>query len=225
MALNPKTRSQALQSIIQVQQNPFRMVCKVFVFKNPLTNVTIRLHPLPMVASKAYFDKVLHNLPNSKNELKFDKILVEDGYLPFVEGTPEATKTIRGRSWRPFIYSRPVVPQSALQYYDGLVQRNPIESRICHYSVVSGEKPTVDPRARRALEHADAYSEGTVVVMPWNIYHCVYIKDKLLASGYHQVEELTEEMLSQTQFFYFLASLGFVSMYITVVFAKLAGVW
>lgn len=219
--LGPKTPTAMLGGIVEPQTNPVQLVAKVFTFRNPLTGITIRVHPLPMLAQKSYFDKLLHDLPNGN--LKFDKVLVEDGRLPFVEGTPEAAKEQRRRRFFPIAANRPVIPLSAVPRYEGLLERNVIESRIAHEAVMSGERPLIDPRARRGVERADSYPDNTTVIMPWNVYHCLYIKEKLLASGYEQVAVEDVVMVGYQQVVYIVLLTTFFSLYFTMMTFRMLG--
>lgn len=188
------------RGVMALKSKPFGMFAIRKTYRNPLTNTIVILQPIGGIASKKFFDENYYSWWNSP---EVDKVLCEDGKLPFLAGTVEAQKIAVRRRLFPAYGFRPVVPDASK--FDGIVDRDPLESRISYLSVQRGDPLPVDPRARRAVERLDTYPSGTRVVLPWNAHHMVYLNEKLSRLGY--VLEKTEEVqaIGQSSFLYAMA--------------------
>lgn len=184
------------RGVMKMKSNPVSFVCSVRTFRHPTTRVAVTLNPVPNIAARAFFRTMLEELHVNPVH---DKILVEDGRLPFVEGTADARKQQMRRIMFPMFSSRPIASTSSSALFDGLVSRDPVESRMAWMSVTESLTPGVDPRARRAIERIESYPDGTRVVCPWNIYHLVYMSDKLTDLGYELIEDKEVVVITQTQ--------------------------
>lgn len=167
------------KGIIEPRQSPPALVCTIRRFKHPMSGKEVTLYPVPNIAAPHYFRRVLdaHHLTNN-----FDKVLCEDGRLPFQAGTALARRHEVFKRLLPFLSLRPVVVNG--DKFDGIVERDPLESRMAYQMLLDGADPPVDPRARRAIERIEGYADATKTVCPWGVYHLVYMTYRLRTLGY-----------------------------------------
>ena len=191
------------RGFMEMRQSPTRLVVTVRRFRNPATSQTVTLIPMPNFASPQYFLNQYYNLPSCT---EYDRILFEDGYLPLIATDPRSSRA-KVLCWvLPFLPQRLIV--SNAEKCDGLVQRDPFESRMAYNAALGGADPPVDPRARRAVDRILSYPSGTRVACPWNVYHVMYFTHKLAKVGY--VLESSEEavVVTMTQMLMVLALFG-----------------
>ncbi|PBJ68156.1 hypothetical protein BCY84_09253 [Trypanosoma cruzi cruzi] len=167
------------RGIMEMRQNPPGLVCTIRRFKHPTTQKEVTLYPIVNFAAPHYFRRVLDGDILERN---FDKVLCEDGRLPFEAGSRLARQQQMLKRIFPFFGLRPVTINGSK--FDGIVQRDPVESRMAYQMIVDSADPPVDPRARRAMERIENYPDGTRVVCPWGVYHLVYMNHKLRQLGY-----------------------------------------
>lgn len=196
------------KGLMTFRNDPPSLACAIRTYRNSQNGKTVVLHPIPNMAVRTYFDRVLHDVHKSGS---FDKILCEDGRLPFVEGTFEANKVKFYRKLLPFFGHRPVAPADC-ELFDGLLHRDPVESRMSHASVVEALTPSVDPRARRGVERIESYPDNVRVAVPWNVYHLVYFSEKLPQLGYELVNTEEVVVIGQRQAFAVALGLGMFSV-------------
>lgn len=176
------------KGIMDMRSDPPRLVCTLLTFRHPESNKEVTLYPIPNVASPSYFHRILNGAALTSS---FDKVLCEDGRLPFRAGTSEARKQQLYQRFLPFFGFRPVVEDG--ERFDGLLARDAIESRMAYQMLLDGWDPPVDPRARRGVERIATYADGSKVCVPWGVYHMPYFRYRLLKDGFVQtrVEEVT----------------------------------
>ncbi|RNF07624.1 uncharacterized protein Tco025E_07407 [Trypanosoma conorhini] len=178
------------KGVMEMRQNPPGLICTIRRFKHPATQKEVTLYPVPSIAAPHYFRRVLDGEALTRN---FDMVLCEDGRLPFEAGSRLARRQQVLRRIFPFFGLRPVSVEGAK--FDGIVQRDPVESRMAYQMILDGADPPVDPRARRAVERIETYPDGTRVVCPWGVYHIVYMNHKLHQLGYVVEDEETLEVV------------------------------
>ncbi|KAH9593437.1 hypothetical protein LSM04_005206 [Trypanosoma melophagium] len=178
------------KGIMEMRQNPPSLVCIIRRYKHPETNKEVTVYPIPNLAVPSYFRRVLDGDNLAGN---FDKILCEDGRLPFQSGSRLAKQQHFLKRVFPFLGLRPVATDGSK--FDGIIQRDPVESRMAYQMVLDGADPPVDPRARRAIERIDTYPDGTRAVCPWGVYHVVYMNYKLRQLGYIVENEESVEVV------------------------------
>ncbi|CCW68261.1 unnamed protein product [Phytomonas sp. Hart1] len=170
------------KGIVELRTNPARLVGNILTFRHTQSRKEVTLFPLPNIASGAYFKRTF----NAEVLMRqYDRILCEDGRLPFLEGTLAGYKQEFLRMCFPYFALRPVVADS--EKFDGILQRDFIESRMAYEMVVEGWEPPVDPRARRGIERIATYDDGTKVAVPWGVYHIPYFRYRLQKEGYVKV--------------------------------------
>lgn len=158
------------------------MVMKSIRYVNRDTNTRLTLFMIPNIGSPSYFAQTYHKLHE-----RFDTVLCEDGKLPVPESKATAGQRLQAAFW-PIVPGRSIVPDSALSKYDGVVERDLLESRITMDSWKKGDfDPPLDPRASRAVERLVSYAPGMNVAMPWHVHHAPYLTYALPAEGF--VEE------------------------------------
>eukprot|EP00758_Cryptobia_borreli_P012415 Tbor_TRINITY_DN5746_c0_g1::TRINITY_DN5746_c0_g1_i1::g.20051::m.20051 len=186
----------AEKGIFMIMQSPLRLVAFRRVYLHPVTGVRVILHPNPNIAMKSFFDEMIFNLEKRSD---LDKVLVEDGTLPYTLDHPNANRTQIIQKLIPWFAFRNVTNQTAK--YDGVVERDPIESRIAYLSATRGNEP-VDPRARRAMDRVMSYPNNTSVVLPWTLYHMPYFFQSLERHGFEL--QRNEEVVVLDQFNMFM---------------------
>ncbi|EPY30211.1 hypothetical protein STCU_04180 [Strigomonas culicis] len=176
------------KGIMDMRSDPPRLVATILEFQHPETKKEVTLYPIPNMAAPDYFSRALDagNL-----SAKYDKILWEDGRLPFKDGTPKARQNMMLKRLFPFFSLRPVAADG--EKFDGALIRDPFESRMAYQAVLDALDPPVDPRARRGIERIDTYPEGTKVAVPWGVYHMPYLRYRLLKEGFNLTN--TEEVV------------------------------
>jgi hypothetical protein len=197
------------KGVMQMKTDPPSFVCNIRVFRQASTGKVVTLHPMPNMAAPMYFTKYLdgnHTNPN------FDVVLCEDGRLPYAQGTAEGRKQTLFKKIFPFLCYRPVVPPECTKF-DGLIQRDPVESRMAYTSLVQSLSPTVDARARRAVERIESYGNNTRVVVPWNVYHHVYFSEKLPMLGFELVRTEEVAILEMKHIMLMIVTLIMLSFY------------
>ncbi|KPA84098.1 putative mitochondrial hypothetical protein [Leptomonas pyrrhocoris] len=177
----PRAKSAMLMTkgIMDVRSDPPRLICTILKYQHPGTKKEVTLYPVPNIAAPSYFQRVLNGEALQKD---FDKVLCEDGRLPFQAGTVKAARQRWIQLVFPFFSVRPVVEDG--EKFDGIVSRDAVESRMAYQMVLDGYDPPVDPRARRAVERIDSYPDNTRVVVPWGVYHMPYFRYRLEKEGY-----------------------------------------
>lgn len=212
-AMKGKSAMLMTKGIMEVRTNPPSLVCRILSFEHPQTKKAVTLIPIPNIAGTAYFRRVL-DADNLMNH--YDKILCEDGRLPFQAGSAEANKQQFMRRLFPFFSLRPVVSDG--EKFDGITQRDAIESRMAYQMVLDGWNPPVDPRARRGIERIlDNYEANTKVAVPWGVYHLPYFRYRLLKEGFVEsgVEEVTVFGVQEIAYIVMLmTALSLVSVFI-----------
>lgn len=177
------------KGIMDLRSDPPRLVCTVLTLEHPESRKQVTLYPVPNIASPAYFKRVLNADVLCAG---YDKILCEDGRLPFQSGTAEGNKQLRMRQAFPFFSLRPVVADG--EKFDGALVRDALESRMAYQMVLDGYDPPVDPRARRGVERIlDHYADNTKVAVPWGVYHIPYFRYRLQKEGFNVIS--TEEVV------------------------------
>lgn len=167
------------KGIMDVRSDPPRLICTILKFQHPETKKEVTLYPVPNIAAPAYFHRVLNGDTLTRD---FDKVLCEDGRLPFQAGTAKAKRQQLLQRIFPFFSIRPVVADG--EKFDGIVSRDALESRMAYQMVLDSYDPPVDPRARRGVERIDSYPDNTRVVLPWGVYHMPYFRYRLEKEGY-----------------------------------------
>lgn len=127
----------------------------------------------------------------------FDTILCEDGQLPFSSDSPRAYWQKLVQICLPFLLSRPVVPREwGSRHYDGLVQRDSVETRMAFEMLREQWQPPVDPRARRGIERIlNTYPDGSRVCVPWSPYHIPYFIYRLELEGFELIKKEEVEVM------------------------------
>ncbi|CCW63742.1 unnamed protein product [Phytomonas sp. EM1] len=205
------------KGVVELRTNPARLVGNILTFRHPESRKEVTLFPLPNIASRAYFKRTFDAETLMS---QYDKILCEDGRLPFRAGTPEGNRQVLLRKCFPFFALRPVVADG--EKFDGILQRDMIESRMAYQMVLDGWEPPVDPRARRGVERIATYDDGTKIAVPWGVYHIPYFRYRLQKEGYVQVsaEEMMllnfPQVLKVIVFFSFLSFLFFIVFIIAI---------
>lgn len=201
----PRTKSAMLMTkgIMDVRSDPPRLICTILKYQHPETKKEVTLYPVPNIAAPAYFQRVLNG---ASLQHDFDKILCEDGRLPFQAGTAKATRQQWMQRLFPFFSIRPVVEDG--EKFDGIISRDALESRMAYQMVLDGYEPPVDPRARRAVERIATYADGTRVVVPWGVYHMPYFRYRLEKEGYTALpsEEVVVFGFQQMLYILFMSS-------------------
>jgi hypothetical protein len=195
--------------------NPPRLVCRHERYQHPSSNISVLLAPLPNVAWPQFFQKTIFSYPSDPS---FDKILVEDGRLPFLENTVMGNRAKVYRRLFPFINGRPVVADPSK--FDGTIERDPLESRMAYQCCTEAIDPPIDPRARRAVERVLAYPPGTRVVLPWTVYHAPYFGYKLQQLGFELKDTLEVEIINQTQMMVVVVAVSIVTWWIAFVVVR-----
>ena len=177
----PRTKSAMLMTkgIMEMRNDPPRLICTILKYQHPETKKEVTLYPVPNIAAPSYFHRVMDGAALQKD---FDKILCEDGRLPFQAGTAKASRQRLLQRLFPYFSFRPVVEDG--ETFDGIVSRDALESRMAYQMVLEGYDPPVDPRARRAVERIDTYADNTRIVVPWGVYHMPYFRYRLEKEGY-----------------------------------------
>lgn len=183
--------------VLAMRDNPGRIVAIVKKFQHPKApGLTCVVHPIPTLGRPAFWDSMWYGLHN-----RFDRVLVEDGRLPARDGSGNARKTQFLRAVFPMFYHPMTVDTdiNAGKYDMATPSRDPFETHLVYKSVLGGADPPLDPRARRAVEHLDAIADRMVadglgdkahsVVLPWNVYHAVYLYHRLPASDWRVLSE------------------------------------
>lgn len=148
----------------------------------------------------------------------FDKILCEDGLLPLPLDSAKANGQ-RVLQWCfPFLRLRPVVARSTgEQYYDGILQRDQVESRMTFEMLRDQWNPPVDPRARRAVDRIlHSYSNHTCVCVPWSPYHIPYFIYRLELEGFELVKKEEVEVMGFRFLVYGIITSVMISFYLLV---------
>jgi hypothetical protein len=211
-----KSGTMMSRGAMQMRHNPPSFVATIRTFHNKANQKTVTLYPIPNFASPAYFRRTLIS---AHTDPKFDTVLCEDGRLPYLAGTTEGRRTEFWRRVFPFIGYRPVVADA--RKFDGLVQRDAVESRMAYMSLTEGMEPSVDPRSRRALERIETYPQGQRVVMPWNIYHHVYLAERLPQHGYELVNAEEVVVVDTSMIAVMMISLMVLTFYTIFTFLRL----
>eukprot|EP00796_Vickermania_ingenoplastis_P006516 gene6516-4693_t len=175
-----------LSGFLEFRGDPPRLITTLKTFRHPETGKTVALHPLLSTALPSYLRRV-YTAPLELQQ-RFDKILCEDGQLPLKDGTPAAARQKMWQRLCPFMSLKLVVPESDGAFYDGLPQRDAVETRMAYQMLQERWDPPVDPRARRAMERIATYPDGTRVCLPWGMYHLRYLEYRLQLEGYKLVE-------------------------------------
>ncbi|CAJ1008643.1 hypothetical protein Q4I28_003956 [Leishmania naiffi] len=206
-----KSKSAMLMTkgIMDIRSDPPRLICTILRYQHPSTKKEVTLYPIPNIAAPAYFRRVLDG---DVLQCNFDKILCEDGRLPFQAGSMIAARQQMLRRLFPFFSIRPVVEDG--EKFDGIIVRDALESRMAYQMVLDGYDPPVDPRARRAVERIDTYPESTRVVVPWGVYHMPYFRYRLEKEGYKALpsEEVVVFGFHQVMGFFFLSGVMVFAM-------------
>ncbi|CAD2219141.1 hypothetical protein AGDE_00120 [Angomonas deanei] len=183
------------KGILDMRSDPApRLVASILTFQHPDTKKEVTLYPIPNVASKAYLARALNADYLSE---KYDKVLWEDGRLPFRVGTAASQKSIILKKLFPFFSIRPSAVNG--EKFDGCVLRDPVESRMAYQGILDELDPPVDARARRGMSRIDTYPEGTRVAVPWGVYHMPYFRYSLLKNGYVQLSVEEQEVFGLRQ--------------------------
>ncbi|KEG07589.1 hypothetical protein DQ04_09341020 [Trypanosoma grayi] len=196
------------KGIMEMRQNPPGLVCIIRRFKHPETHKEVTLYPIPNIAAPHYFRRVLDGDHLAQ---KFDTILCEDGRLPFQAGSRLARQQQFLKRVFPFVGLRPVAVDGSK--FDGIIQRDPVESRMAYQMVLDGADPPVDPRARRAMERIDTYADSTRTVCPWGVYHVVYMDHKLRQLGYAVESEEVVEVVGYREAALVMAVMGLLTFW------------
>ncbi|KPI86064.1 hypothetical protein ABL78_4866 [Leptomonas seymouri] len=167
------------KGIMDLRSDPPRLICTIIKYQHPETKKEVTLYPVPNIAAPSYFQRVLRGESLQKD---YDRILCEDGRLPFQAGTAKAARQRLLQRLFPFFSLRPVVADG--EKFDGIISRDALESRMAYQMVLEGYEPPVDPRARRGVERIDSYPGNTRVVVPWGVYHMPYFRYRLEKEGY-----------------------------------------
>ncbi|KAG5504724.1 hypothetical protein GH5_05350 [Leishmania sp. Ghana 2012 LV757] len=207
-SVKPKSAMLMTKGIMDLRNDPPRLICSILRYRHPDTKKEVTLYPIPNIAAPSYFQRVLDGEALQQN---FDKILCEDGRLPFQAGSAIAARQHVLRRLLPFFSIRPVVTDG--EKFDGIIVRDALESRMAYQMVLDGYDPPVDPRARRAVERIDTYPANTRVVVPWGVYHMPYFRYRLEKEGYKALPP--EEVIV----FGFHHVMGFIFISGVVVFA------
>ncbi|KAG5504347.1 hypothetical protein JKF63_04796 [Porcisia hertigi] len=178
-SMKSKSAMLMTKGIMDLRTDPPRLICTILRYQHPNTKKEVTLYPVPNIAAPAYFQRVLDGDALLRN---FDKILCEDGRLPFQDGSAGAARQKLLRRLLPFFSIRPVVAEG--EKFDGIIVRDALESRMAYQMVLDGYDPPVDPRARRAVERIDTYPDNTRVAVPWGVYHMPYFRYRLEKEGY-----------------------------------------
>ncbi|KAG8342392.1 hypothetical protein TRVL_06775 [Trypanosoma vivax] len=203
-----KTAMLMTRGIMELRQNPPGLVCTIRRFKHPGTLKEVTLYPVPNIAAPHYLRRVLGGEHLMKN---FDRVLCEDGRLPFQAGTPIARRHELLKRLLPFCALRPVVEDGSK--FDGTIQRDPVESRMAYQMLLDGADPPIDPRARRGIERIDSYPEGVRTVCPWGVYHVVYMTYKLQRLGFSIESEEVVEVVGLREMSFVGASMGLLAFW------------
>lgn len=178
-SMKSKSAMLMTKGIMDLRNDPPRLICTILKYQHPETKKEVTLYPIPNIAAPSYFRRVMDGEALQRN---FDKVLCEDGRLPFQAGTANAARQQLLRRFFPFFSIRPVVTDG--EKFDGILVRDALESRMAYQMVLEGCDPPVDPRARRGLERIDSYAESTRVAVPWGVYHMPYFRHRLEKEGY-----------------------------------------
>lgn len=148
----------------------------------------------------------------------FDKILCEDGLLPYAQDSPRANGQRLLQWCLPFVRLRPVVARATgEQYYDGLLLRDRVESRMTFEMLRDQWNPPVDPRARRAMDRIlHAYPNQTCVCVPWSPYHIPYFIYRLELEGFELVKKEEVEVMGFRVLVYGIITSVLISFYLLV---------
>lgn len=214
---NKLASNAVLSGFLDIKHNPPRLVATLRTYVHPETKKEVALYPVPAIAAPSYIRSVFS--PASLLG-RFDKILCEDGQLPVPEGTPEA---VRQKFWVrafPFVSVRRVVPPAAGAHYDGLVERDRVETRMAFEMLRDRWDPPVDPRSRRGVERIASYPDGTKVCVPWNVYHMRYFQYRLEREGYELASSEEMDVMGFRVVMYFMV---FVSTLVVVAVVKTIG--
>lgn len=214
---NKLASNAVLTGFLDIKHSPPRLVATLRTYVHPETKKQVSLYPVPAIAAPSYIRTVL-----SPAALlgRFDKILCEDGQLPVQEGSAES---VRQNFWMrafPFVSVRRVVPPSAGEHYDGLVERDRVETRMAFEMLRDRWDPPVDPRSRRGIERIESYPEGTKVCVPWNVYHMRYFQYRLEREGYELASSEEVDVMGFRVVIYFMV---FVCTLSVVVLVKTIG--
>ncbi|KAG5478625.1 hypothetical protein LSCM1_06028 [Leishmania martiniquensis] len=201
-SMKSKSAMLMTKGIMDLRSDPPRLICSILRYRHPDTMKEVTLYPIPNIAAPSYFQRVLDG---EELQRSFDKILCEDGRLPFQAGSAIAARQQMLRRLLPFFSIRPVVSNG--EKFDGIVVRDALESRMAYQMVLDGYDPPVDPRARRAVERIDTYPANTRVVVPWGVYHMPYFRYRLEKEGYRALpsEEVIVFGLHHLMFFFFVS--------------------
>lgn len=208
-SMKSKSAMLMTKGIMDMRVDPPRLICTILRYRHPETKKEVTLYPIPNIAAPAYFQRVLNGDALQNN---FDKILCEDGRLPFQAGSASAARQQLLRRLLPFFSIRPVVADG--EKFDGIIVRDALESRMAYQMVLDGYDPPVDPRARRAVERIDTYPESTRVVVPWGVYHMPYFRYRLEKEGYKALpsEEVVVFGFHQVMVFFVLSGVMVFAM-------------
>lgn len=204
------------KGIMEMRHNPPGLVCSIRRFRHPDTRKEVTLYPVLNMAAPHYFRRVLDGDVLTRS---FDKILCEDGRLPFQAGSRLAWQQHLLKRVFPFLAFRPVATDGSK--FDGIVQRDPVESRMAYQMVLDGADPPLDPRARRAIERIDSYPDGTRAVCPWGVYHMVYMNYKLRQLGYVLENEETVEVVGYREAVLVVAIMAVLSLWMMYAFFRM----
>lgn len=186
----PKANTKALAElgVMQLMQDPPRLVAFRRIYIHPTTGTRVILHPLPNIAQRSFFQEMKYGL---EKRVDIDKVLCEDGHLPVTTDHPRARSIRLAQRFLPFVGTAPITDDVAK--FEGLAERDPIESKMAFLSTTQKQTPPLDPRARRGVEHILAYPNNTSVVLPWSAYHMPYLFYALERHGFdlHKNEEVT----------------------------------
>ena len=200
------------RGVVQIRQSPSRLVATIRKYRNPTTNTTVTLKPIPTISIPSTFRKLFYDhIEDPATTI----VLCEDGRLPFLAGTQPAIVQRFFKTIFPFFAYRPVVRDASK--FDGLIGRDAIDSRIAYQSVMALKDTTectVDPRARRAVERILSYPTGSNVVVTFNVYHTVYFWAKLPLHGF--VLESSEEVEVARMSHFITMTMG-MSLFLTFV--------
>ncbi|KAK7195837.1 hypothetical protein NESM_000515100 [Novymonas esmeraldas] len=205
-SMKSKSAMLMTKGIMDLRSDPPRLICTILRYKHPETHKEVTLYPVPNIAAPAYFQRVLDG---DALQRSFDKILCEDGRLPFQAGTVQAARQQLLRRLFPFFSIRPVVADG--EKFDGVIARDALESRMAYQMVLEGYDPPVDPRARRAVGRIASYPERTRVVVPWGVYHMPYFRYRLEKDGFEALpsEEVVVFGFQQVMGLFFLSGVVF----------------
>lgn len=206
------------KGIMDMRNDPPRLVCSILSFRDPATGKEVTLYPIPNMGAPSYFARVM----DADTQLQsFDKILCEDGRLPFRAGSIEAKKQQTYRRFFPYFGFRPVVENG--EKFDGLLARDAVESRMAYQMLVDGWEPPVDPRARRGIERIASYPDNTKVCVPWGVYHLPYFRYRLLKDGWVQTNAVDVTVMGFRDVFMAMLAVsllgfGFVFVLVMLIF-------